>query len=426
MSCFTDKINSYCSTLTESELNHFIKNTKVIFDEKFLALEEKEEQEKYDERKNLNRYKLFFKKNYYIHLMSKNICNFILSVSPNAYVYGGFIRDNILHDFTARKYYENNENEPFEKYNDPKFDKETSLRTLVPSDIDVIFKDMNDYLKFTKLLLHNDFSFINIGSLGNDDKYKTPGKKNYDDNLVKFKIEVKNNESLQKLKWRNTDYRFLNIDFANTVVTVDITISENYYPSFDFLCNSLIISKDGFIFRDDSFYFDSVGDMINANKTQSLLVSEIENQIQNMESVIESKNYSVNSPAKYRVIKMLRKGWRLKYKNPSGLISQLSNKDNEECCILCRDKFNEVANVPGVHRLFDGLKIDCCLCGYHPKCLLQILENTNYVHKIMEDVVYYKCIQCSKVSIKFSKSDMNEFLTILKESWDIFIDFDYY
>ena len=59
----------------------------------------------YVPRKVLNDYKLFQDPNYYRYILSKRIVDAVLSVSADAVVYGGYIRDNILHQHMSKSFY---------------------------------------------------------------------------------------------------------------------------------------------------------------------------------------------------------------------------------------------------------------------------------------------------------------------------------
>ena len=95
---FYAKTDLHYNTLTDEEQRAFIKNMKTKFDGLYysqIASDDITEIIYNKERKLLDKYNLFKKRNYFIHYMSKRICDAILSVSADTVIYGGFIRDNL-------------------------------------------------------------------------------------------------------------------------------------------------------------------------------------------------------------------------------------------------------------------------------------------------------------------------------------------
>lgn len=405
----SEAIELYCKTLTANEEISFIKKMKSLFDSKVSEIDPEKEQDDSNDRKIFDRYQLFIKQNYYKHHLTRTMCDILLS-SGNAYIYGGLLRDNILHDYMALKFYDKELGDEFEDYNNPRIDKETSLRTLVPQDIDVIFHSVQNYEQFltkVKLLgfIVSDGMFV--------DAYKTPNKV---DICSRIKLEVRSNVGIQDLKGENR--RFIDIDFTSVFITIDVTISNVYIPSYDFMCNSLILSQDGFMFRGSNIFM-SVKQFITNKEIELKRVKTIEEQIHKMEAVIISDDFNTCPvPLKHRVLKMVKKGWIIKYVNPLSdqFISQRDN--NEDCCILCRNEFKEVANVPGMHKLYDGIKFSCCSAVYHPLCLIELLKKSRHCIRIDKNFIRYQCIQCANISLKFFWEKMEELLIILHESWD--------
>jgi hypothetical protein len=405
-----EAIELYCKTLTENEEISFIKKMKSLFDSKVLEIDPKKEEDDSNERKILDRYQLFMKQNYYKHHMTRTMCDILLS-SGNAYIYGGLLRDNILHDYMALKFYNNDKlGDEFEDYNNPRIDKNTSLRTLVPQDIDVIFHTVQNYDQFIlklKLLGYIVYDGMFV------DAYKTPNKV---DSSSRIKLEVRSNVGIQDLKGENR--RFIDIDFTSVFITIDVTISNVYVPSYDFMCNSLILSQDGFMFRGSNIFM-SVKQFIRSKEMELKKIKTIEEQIHKMEAVIISDDFNTCPvPLKHRVLKMVKKGWIIKYAD-SGSDQFITQRDNnEDCCILCRNEFREVANVPGMHKLYDGVKFSCCSAVYHPLCLIELLKKSRHYIRINTNFIRYQCIQCANVSLQFFWEKMEELLIILNESWD--------
>ena len=117
---------------------------------------------------------------------------------------------------------------------------------------------------------------------------------------------------------------------------------------------------------------------------------------------------------------MFDKGWRMIVDTKIKL-GQIINSV-EDCCSICRDDCVEIANVPGMHRLYNGVKFDCCSAVYHPMCLMKTLTTTSYstsVVHITDSVIKYKCIQCAQECIeRVVLEDMEKFLRFLHVVWN--------
>lgn len=421
-----------CSRMTKSEKQKFVNDMKKKLEEMEKEKEEEEEDddEQY-ERTNLDKFDLFQKKNYYIHILSKKICDILFSsTSVRAYVYGGFIRDNILHDYMAKQFYDRtlfNDHELFEKYNDPKVDSETSFRTLVPKDIDMRFFSEIDYRIFLERVKSEGYHVHAYAVSG--DKYKTP-KKNHDnsdeedkeENIVKYKVEVKSNIPLQDLYISNA--RLLDKEYATTSVIVDVTISEKRNCA-DFLCNSVQMSRHGFSIHSERNFFGSVKDLIMEQKHEMEMMGLIEDQIHTMEAAVLCCSHHISIPDRHRMMKMVKKGWKIKIiaiRELSFLTQITAEDDDEELCIICHEKFETISVVPGVHTLLDGVKFSCCSASYHCHCLVELLKkNTHTILSRDKNNVTYKCVQCSQQKMSFYTKNMIEFLEELEIVFDLLL-----
>ena len=409
---FYAKTDLHYNTLTDEEQRAFIKNMKTKFDGLYysqIASDDITEIIYNKERKLLDKYNLFKKRNYFIHYMSKRICDAILSVSADTVIYGGFIRDNLLHDHMATTFYKTYSTH--EEYNNPRIDKKTMFRTLVPQDIDVLFNSRRDYeilclaLKALGFVVSMDYDVRSYKGAENDILSE------------RFKVKIFSNMELQQLK---ENVRLQDKEFIKTYVSMDVTISGIYRPiGCDFMCNSLRMTSNGII-TNTPFFFESVNDMIEKQRMKMEWVMKINNQISRMEAYCALYHCTLNVPDLHRVKKMFDKGWRMIVDTKIKL-GQIINSV-EDCCSICRDDCVEIANVPGMHRLYNGVKFDCCSAVYHPMCLMKTLTTTSYstsVVHITDSVIKYKCIQCAQECIeRVVLEDMEKFLRFLHVVWN--------
>ena len=400
------QINAYCLTLTEYEKVNYIKATKKLMDDMFEALHD--DRSLINNRPHLDRLGLFKKQNYFKHLLFKRISDILLCSSEKAYIYGGFLRDNLLHDYMANKFYGSTIDESFENYNNPKVKPETSLRTLVPQDIDVIFESVGHYHIFLENLEMNGYHIKqNYTDCNNVYGVTQETSDDDDDDIKRFKINVRSNSGIQDLS--NHNIRLIDVDYADTVINIDITIKKTYSPSFDFLCNSLIISSSGFVFREQTPCFNSVDALIHSKTQELVMINEIKSQIHKMEAVVDLKK--VNVLSQYRIEKMVEKGWKIMIHSRRKSFYQASIEDGDNVCAICSERFDEINIVPGVHSLLNGMKFNCCLSSYHASCLIDNIDVTS-----SEDD--YRCIKCSKVAMQFGKGVIIEFLSKLSTTFE--------
>jgi hypothetical protein len=317
----------------------------------------------------------------------------------------------------ATKFYEG-ENTLFEAdnfvfYNDPKISPDSSMRTLVPKDIDIVFQSLEAYTIFEEKLHAKCYIVKTI--------IKDPYDGNKDDNTKRLKIFVSSNPGINFLLC--CDSKLINKDFASVVIVIDVTITATDIPPMsDFLCNSLMLTSKGFVWWQDFIYQNVTSSISMMNDNVSKL-TEIERQIHKMEAVSYQANYSgPKHVQKHRMEKMVKKGWRIIFENNKGRLSQITQEQEIEVCMVCREDFKEINHVPGFSKLYDGVAFDCCKCGYHPRCLVNLLENDNYVH-LVAYYHAYKCIQCSKYSIGVGvMSDLINFLINLEYAFRVVLD----
>ena len=378
--------------------------------------EDEEDQEEVD-RDVLTKYNLFQDKNFFIYKINKHIVD-ILMTTKDFVIYGGYLRDNILHHYMASMFYENDvllaAHDRWNYYNDPKVDSRTSMRTLVPKDIDIVFQSLEAYTIFEEKLKEKCY----IIKTKIEDPYHDQDKDRH--TTQRLKIFISSNAGVTFLS--SCDPRLICKEYASVVVTIDVTISSTYTPTSDFLCNSLMLTSHGFIWKD--FVYQSVTSSIEIVDKKVSFLKEIERQIRNMEAV--SYQTDCSGPVhvqKHRMEKMVKKGWRIIFENSKGRLSQITQEQEIEVCMVCREDFKEVNNVPGYSKLYDGVAFGCCKCGYHPRCLTKLLENSSlYVH-LVAYYHAYKCIQCSKYSIGVNvMSDLMNFLINLEYAFRVVLD----
>lgn len=410
------KMRLYMHTLTKHERGEYIKGMnetlkKLADDFKISSSSSKDTSN--ISRDNLNRFGLFGKSNYFRYFMSKRIVNALLTTSADTIIYGGYIRDNLIHDHMATLFY--NKYAIFEDYNNPTIDENSMFRTLVPQDIDVIFQRKRDYDLFVLSLESLNFKI--------DQFLPREPYLGEDASQTRFKAKVYSDFPLQFMKNRP---RLLSPAFFDSYVWLDITIDilSSTVATKDFKCNSLKMNTNGFVADPlaPSLFYNCMNDRIMGQKSTFDAAMEIKSQILKMEAHCFYVNGQLNIPAYYRIEKMFKKGYRI--------VIETDDKDDDyrmeqiidgcdDCCIICRDDIREIANVPGVHRLYNGVRFNCCSAVYHPKCMEKIFQNRLIDIEVSYISSDYKCIQCGQISFEdIILSEWISFLGSLDTCWN--------
>lgn len=258
-------------------------------------------------------------------------------------VFGGYVRDFILHEHFAKLFYSTHRSEDYENTS---VSPETIDRLVIPNDIDCHFKNFEDYKKFTKNLLRSGYKFTsrNAKSLYTEE----------DDKIQHIKLVVNINQTESELLDKivlpffakkvikiSTDK--LNVD----PVLLDVLIHSDLDPPFmglDFECNGIIMDKDGI--------------RLCKNLTSSLFPIGNYRNFQRIINDIHNKIAIAYTLKLDRWKKMIEKKW-----NVHGYTIQRNIKEGNTC-ILCHDKIDK----------FDNYNLICCSASYHEKCLLKMVN----------------------------------------------------
>ena len=269
----------------------------------------------------------------------------------DAVIFGGAVRDLILHSYTSRKFYKlyrsnpdtydpeedpPNYKEITEKYNDPTIHPELSDRFLLPTDID-LFMTKSIYYCFKRYLYKRGYYFKEIKNM--DLSYINHNLTHGDYKIMKSEIiyfDRKNDKSYCIM---------LDIILCDEVVIPQMDT--------DFSVNKLLMSKKG----------------IHVNPTCELNYAQIKEQIEKKEAICNS------TVSEKRYEKMLKKGWTIKM-NYSTFVFKLRMNKEEENCVICLDslKVGELEVTPR----------ECkCKYSYCKDCLPYTLKST-------------QCLMCKK------------------------------
>ena len=321
-------------------------------------------------------------------------------IKEGGIVFGGFVRDSIIHEHYAKKFYgkicEITEKQTDEKkdgnvsdikleYSNICYDEETKLRLLIPKDIDVFFTfDESDVeLFFKKMNKRFKFTFI-------DDPYiKREGKHDY------FELE----NGLVHKKLLINDLRTSYLFGFSVKVKVDFLYStqHNIKPPFrkcDLSCNSLLLTKYGVLLSDQAndMYFN--GEIIDLKKEEIRIIENIllmKTEVTNgfkKEDQMENKQKQLRKKKIIRFLNMKKRGWDIEQMRFISFVKDTKEFADsttlEGLCVVCQDSM-VTSNTTELIRL------NCCNTYMHTLCLIK------YLRKELEKVITPCCpLHCSK------------------------------
>lgn len=261
-----------------------------------------------------------------------------LALSAGGTLFGGYVRDSILHNYWADKFYDTPDVDT-SRYNDETYIPETKNRLVIPTDIDVMIHS-DKVTAFFDLLGKNQYQILKHSS-------STLGYAFKEDIRL---LDIKHD----KVTIAPVVHPLMKTLFPQISVEVDLVHSDNYTDDMirlDFQCNGVYITSNG------DFTLNS--ELVFAYRNpfaKKRILDKIMSDICNMVAV------KANEAMPHRVAKMLKKGWTLK-----GDIIQAEKykSDGDEHCAICLDKFKGDVAIKGL----------CCNGRLHPKCYRKLIKN---------------------------------------------------
>lgn len=315
-------------------------------------------------------------------------------------IFGGYVRDSILHDHYAQLYYENAtpKEEVDKRYNDPSFYPEYKDRTILPDDIDCYFPTYNHLKQFEAYLLQHKFCFKRLFTRTDASEY-IPRLSKLKNMLshIRYKISIVNPNKLSLIRMlmiQNIpasargevidDISAMLDELASKLVDipsvqVDALIAADpgiiLSPPFgelDFECNGLVLTKQGLSLADD----------LKEKQTPNAFIADI-NKLAKVHAAIlkkEARLVQGNLTDKYRVTKMKVKGWTISHDDFSSILKCLPEETDTPTCIICHSSCQT-----------NCLKLNCCAARYHSQCLIEAATKGTAAMAITKT-----CIMCKR------------------------------
>jgi len=287
--------------------------------------------------------------------MIKNIIHDLVNLG--ATIFGGALRDIILHNLHAQKFYKLQNINKNLVYSNIEDSPETIGRLIMPKDIDLIIHE-------TKLKRIIDY----LSSKYYISKIKEGDLHEYFDSNIEPNI-------LYMYK-----YKILNFSYEdNIIIDLDIIVSKislehkQPIPPFttpDFICNCLLLNKEKGIFISEKYLnYNIITSCFHFEKI--IILNKIINSIDNKTAIIDE----YCNPPFYRINKMFNKGWKIETVFKEIKIIEKNEESEENICVICHEEQKQCERYINFN-CNNGL----CKGYYCLKCCFQLCKNydTNY------------------------------------------------
>jgi hypothetical protein len=296
---------------------------------------------------------LILEKKMNAYKVTKKIADIVLGT--NGSIFGGYVRDTILHDHAARKFYRAHPKATAAQYQDESISPETKDRLIVAKDIDCCFENAGDFNRFIDAVTKK-YPLVEIRK----------------QRIVRIAYTIPAPHYRVHLKFQLSDRRlvkFIRASFPVDIPESAITVNENMTslipdvhmdvvistapPTFgklDYECNGLILKGDTIMLSSD----------IPANDPVKYMLKVIDD-------IKDHRAVGVGFTG-HRLKKMLsRKEWTI----CESFIERPMDTGGE--CLMCMCTVSKE----------EALKLECCAAIYHVACMNRALleDRTGMIDK---------------------------------------------
>jgi hypothetical protein len=372
--------------------------------------------------------------------IKKEIASIILYAG--GHIFGGYVRDKLLHDSHAQKFYKKHGANSTSLYSDITINPELSGRFICPNDIDcyitqaslekVLTNLSNAHMSVKKLFDHEPTKYLlNLNIPAGCMRYHRYAISIFNSSHIRdITVELYNTlhpnafkllgnhittflEGLQQEFDIGKDDKFAKIfiDVFCPVIDADFSKYEAPFSNLDFECNGLIYTQTG-INMSRSIY--NTG-QIQEDTGIRLAISEPLNYIQRLTGIIDDIDNRVArivnlDTSSRRIRKMVHKEWNIAGKEFFTVdlrteSSQLNESDSS--CLICHENFNNKT---------PAFKLVCCEARYHLKCLVGACKEG-----VAAMQTSGKCVMCRKNTYIKDELPFLERYNHIREAYNIFI-----
>lgn len=267
-----------------------------------------------------------------------------VAIKKGGTVFGGFVRDFVLHDHMAKKFYQDGHER--KDYENPEVSPETfEGRMLVPSDIDIHFKTSEEFSEFRKALSEMSFAFIPRRKFINGYtmihwilKVRLVVLPMGLHGTVSRKILMRHMQNIERI-------------VPGSTFSIDVIVDGNNLPPFsnnlDFVCNGLIMNSDGIKLCEQLSRTHTV---IGKFRLLDSIIDDIVNKRAYIVKFTNNRWKKMDSKKKWEIL------------GDQSLVNKVF-PENVEDCIICHCGENV------------NYKLTCCSAFYHLDCLKMTLKN---------------------------------------------------
>ncbi len=292
--------------------------------------------------------------------MTKDVANTILSLGPEVCIFGGYVRDSILHDHNAQQFYKTVK-DPIDRvqlYNDVKYLPEFADRCLTPCDIDC-FMSTSTIATLVKSLSDAKYS-VKVRTAKPLSEYHDGVDITNDLKITKMSVRFDMAPMLAAIVPYEIKSMCVDVDIVHAE---DISGMQPPFGKIDFMCNALILREKNI----------NISPLVICTRNDPFSVFE------KLSSIIDGIKKKVTEPGdgkhSYRTDKMTSKGWTIELQHYTIKKGALFGKN--ETCLLCLDKIKGNGQC---------MKRSCCASIYHSTCFTNMTTHDNFK---------YKCPMCS-------------------------------
>lgn len=272
-------------------------------------------------------------------------------------IYGGFVRDRIIHDHHADHFYQNVNSQGYtfkhiqELYGDKSFLPEHADRCLLPHDIDCFISNTNLVL-FLKSMSKEYILKVKRSAPAN----LYFGTHSGCTMLLHSKMSV--SLKVNKILKSTVDTRPYTIDLDVIHADDSINIYKELSQNFDFECNSLILTP-----QNEFQLSHSIAEFLNPFEKIKKMDSIIAD-IKSKKAVMVNTVGSTGVPH-HRIVKMILKGFRME----SMSFEVMREKYADGYCIICHSEIDEKRH---------HIKDRNCDARCHSRCFISMIDHENF------------------------------------------------
>jgi hypothetical protein len=288
----------------------------------------------------------------------------IILTDKNAIIFGGFVRDRLIHDYFAIKFLQKSSNDR-DKFDDETYDPETKGRLLVSKDIDLFLEGDESSVEELYNVLRQEGFHVTTSRV----------RKQYFENI--------------NVKQQKVCVRILNaheMGLTNIEIELDVLFSteDGIRPPFgrlDLECNAFLMTNKGISLSNQTgTYLDRICSFQHKRNEFEILEKmvkfEADVAILDKDGGDIEKHAIRNRIIRFnRIILMQERGWKI-----NNRVYTVVDAPKNEICDICYSTFSSGLTI----------KLECCGLYLHKECFANYVKEA-YQTKVLPECCNLKC-----------------------------------